>query len=83
MNKLDTIENVFVGVGVAFGIDQIETILGIIILGFQIIVILTKWIIKLVDKIKNKKYEEIPNDTKEAIEELKDLKDKVEDGKEQ
>lgn len=73
-DKIDTLNNVLIPIGAYLGITQIESILGIIILSFQIILILYKGIYSIVMKVKNKNYKEIGNDISKTIEELEDLK---------
>lgn len=73
-DKIDTLYNVLIPIGAYLGITQIESILGIIILSFQIILILYKGIYSIVMKVKNKNYKEIGNDISKTIEELEDLK---------
>lgn len=49
---LNTIENVSIALGVSVGINQIESVLGIILLVFQIILLTCKLFTKLKVKIK-------------------------------
>lgn len=73
-DKIETFNNVLIPIGAYLGITQIESILGIIILSFQILLILYKGIYSIVMKVKNKNYKEIGNDISKTIEELEDLK---------
>lgn len=73
-DKIETLTNVLIPIGAYLGITQIESILGIIILSFQILLILYKGIYSIVMKVKNKNYKEIGNDISKTIEELEDLK---------
>ena len=74
-------EDVSIVFGVTIGIAQIETILGIIVLAFQIILILYKCGMKIYEHIKNKDVKGIETDLKETIDELENLSDKNKDGK--
>ena len=79
-NVLNILEDVTIVGGVAIGISTIETILGIIILSVQLAIILYKGIRKIIELVKNKKYDEIDDALNETKDQLEDLKDKT-DGK--
>lgn len=72
---LDKLENLSIVLGSLIGLSNIEDILGIIILVFQIILILYKVIKKVIDKIKNKEYNELEEEVEKAIEDLKKAKE--------
>ena len=59
----------------AYGLANIQTILGIILLILSILSILFKCGLSIYTHIKNKKYEEIVNDLDKAKEEIEKLKD--------
>lgn len=64
--------------GVAISLPMIQSILGIIILSFQVVLILYKGISRIVKAIKNKNPKELEdalNDTKGELENLKDKTD--------
>ena len=76
-------DNVSTGLSIltgSFALANIYEILSIIILIISIVNILFNMSFKIYDKIKNKKYEEIPADINEATENLKKLEKK--EGKE-
>lgn len=75
------IEDVSIVLGVSLGIAQIETILGIVLLVFQIGLIIYKLIRSIIDKIKKKDYDGIENDIKNATDEIEKLTPKDKDGK--
>ena len=77
LNVLD--DGLIIG-GVAVSLSMIQTILGIVILSAQVILIITKGVLKIHDAIKNKKPKEIEDAINETKGELENLKDKV-DGK--
>ena len=79
-NVLNILEDVTIVGGVAIGISTIETILGIIILSVQLAIILYKGIRKIIELVKQKKYDEIDDALKKTKDQLEDLKDKT-DGK--
>lgn len=60
--------------GTYIGISQIESILGIIILCFQIVLIIYKATRKVYYLIKDKQYNQIEDTIKDTIESLEDLK---------
>ena len=72
MNKttVEVIEDVTIALGVAISIDQIKTVLGIVLLTLEIIWILYKGIKVIVKKVRNKDYEGAIKDAKETIEEI-------------
>ena len=69
---LDKIENCLVGVGLAMGIANIETILGIVLVCIQIAIILGRTILAIIDKVKNKDYNGIEEDLRKTEEEMKE-----------
>lgn len=70
---LDKLENALLLVGSYLGLSQIESILGIVILSFQVVLVLYKMGYKLYEKIKNKKFDEVDDVIKEGVDELEDL----------
>lgn len=77
MNKFLNIFNKTVdSVGLIYGIANLQEILGLVVLILTIINILTSYGFKIYDKIKNKKYNEIPEEVNKALEEIKDLEKK-------
>ncbi len=69
---LDKIENCLVGIGLAMGIANIETILGVILVCIQIAIILGRTIITIIDKVKRKDYNGIEEDLRKTEEEMKE-----------
>lgn len=72
-------DNVSTGVSIltgSFALANIQEILSIIILVISILNILVNMTIKIYNKIKEKKYDEIPNDINEASEQLENLQKK-------
>lgn len=63
--------------GLAISIEQIQTILGIIILVVQILWILWKLIYNIYVKIKSKRYSEIKDDIETAKHELEEIQNDV------
>ena len=80
MKHINVLEDVLIVGGVTISLSMIQTILGIIILSFQIILILIKAGKKIYDAIKNKKIDDVEDALNDAKDQLEDLKDKT-DGK--
>lgn len=74
MKYIDNIENAFNFLGIFYGINNIEQLLGIILLILNICLILFKTIYKIILKIKNKQYNDIEKDIENAIDEIEKLK---------
>ena len=79
MNKLEILEDTFIVLGVALSIDQIKTILGIVLLVFQIAIILYKVIKIIVAKVKNKDIDGAIEVAESGIKQIEDVISK--DGK--
>lgn len=80
-NKINIFEDVLIIGGISISISMIQSILGIIILSFQIALILYKGIRNLVKLIKGKEYDKIEETLKDTTEQLEHLSDKTKDGK--
>ena len=80
-NITNILEDVSIVFGVTIGIAQIQTILGIIVLSFQIILIIYKCVVRIYKHAKEKDLKGIENDLEETIDALENLQDKNEDGK--
>ena len=77
MKHINVLEDVLVVGGITISISMIQSILGIVILSFQILIILFKAGKKIYDLIKNKKYDDIDDALEETKDQLEDLKDKT------
>ena len=75
------IEDVLIGGGIAISLVDIQQLLSIILLVFNVLWLLTKFGIKIYERIKNKQYKEIAEDIKETTDELEDLSHKVDSDK--
>ena len=80
-NKINIFEDVLIIGGISISITMIQSILGIIILSFQIALILYKGIRNLVKLIKGKEYDKVEETLKDTTEQLEHLSDKTKDGK--
>ena len=67
------IEDVSIAVGVVLGVQQIETILGIILLVFQIGMILFKVTRSIIDHIKKKDLDGVEQDLQDGIDQIEHL----------
>ena len=70
----NSIENATIALGVAFGISNIESVLGIILLSLQVGLILWKVGYKVYLRIKYKQLDKIQKDTEDAMNELEQIK---------
>ena len=75
-NVLNILEDVTIAGGIAVSLPMIETILGIIILSVQVILIIYKATMKIIELMKKKKYDEIDDALEDTKDQLEDLKDK-------
>lgn len=75
MKVLNITEDVLIalGIGVTISLEQVYTIFGIILLSIQIILIIVKGVIKLVDHIKKGKVEEAVKDIEDTQKEIDDV----------
>ena len=80
-NVTNILEDVSIVFGVTIGLSQIQTILGIIVLSFQVILIIFKCVMKIIGHVKNKDVAAIEHDLEETIESLENLSDKNKNGK--
>ena len=80
MKNINILENVSIVFGVTIGLSQIQTILGIIVLVFQVLLIIYKCVVRIINHAKNKDLNGIQNDLEETIDDLEKLSDKDKDG---
>ena len=73
MKQINIIEDVLIVGGVALSLTNIYTIMGIILLSFQIVLILVKAGIKIYNHIKNGKVEDAVKDIEDAQKEIDDV----------
>ncbi len=78
-NVLDVVENTSIVLGVAISLNTIYSVLGIILLAFQIGLIVYKVIKSIVEHVKAKDYEKIEEDIEHGISEIQNVIN--EDGK--
>ena len=78
MNKWFTVvDNVLIVCGVTIALVDIQTILGIIILAFQVILIIYRLVRGIIEHYKNKEYDKIETDIQNGIEQIQNLSDSV------
>lgn len=80
-NITNILEDVSIVFGVTIGLAQIQTILGIIVLSFQVLLIIYKCVVRIINHAKNKDLNGIQNDLEETIDDLQKLSDNDKDGK--
>ena len=73
MKSINIIEDVLIVGGVALSLTNIYTIMGIVLLSFQIVLILIKAGIKIYQHIKNGKMDEAVKDIEDAQKEIEDV----------
>ena len=77
MKHLNVLEDVLIIGGFTISLQMIHTILGIIILSAQVILVITKGVLKIVNAFKNNKPKEIEDAINETKGELDNLKEKT------
>ena len=78
MKHINVLEDALIVGGITISLAQIQTILGIVIMSFQIVLILVKASTKIYQSIKNKKIDDIGHivdETREQIDKLSSDKD--------
>lgn len=77
-NVSRTVDGALIALGLTYSLQNIQSILGIIILAIQIIWLLTKFIIKVVSYIKEKRnINELDTDLQDVIDKITDVKDSL------
>lgn len=80
----DVCDYLLIALGSMYSLDNIETILGIIILSIQVVWLLSKLVYKIILLCKNKAtIEEVNTEVNNTINCLTDIKDKVNKGGEE
>lgn len=72
-NAIEITEDVLIVMGVTISLDNIESLLGIIILGFQIALILFKGGRLIYNKVKNKDYTGAIDTAKDTAEKINEV----------
>lgn len=73
------IEDVLIGCGITISLIDIQQILSIVLLCFNVLWLLWKFGYRVYQHFKNKQYEKIESDIKETIDGLEQLTDKTKD----
>ena len=79
LKVLNIVEDGLIVCGVAISLQQLYTIFGIVLLVIQIALIIAKGVIKVVDLVKKKKYQEAVNVIEETQKEINDVTEKQKD----
>lgn len=72
MKQISIVEDVLIVFGVSLSLTQLYTIMGIVLLAFQIGLIIAKVVIKVVQHVKAGKLEEAVKDIEEGQKEIED-----------
>lgn len=82
--KIDKTQNILIALnsilGIKITLDDVYSILGIIILSIQLILIIVKAIVKIHDKLKKDDVDGIVDDVNQAIEDINALKPNKKEG---
>lgn len=73
----ESVSRIIDGIGLVFGLANLQETLGIIVLVLTIFNILSTYFMKLYHNIKTKKYDEIAKDTEDTINKLNDLQEVI------
>lgn len=73
-NVLNSIENVLLGTGLCVSMVDIQNILSIVLLTFEVIIIAVKVTLKVIDRIKHGDIDGAVSEVEKAQEEIKDIK---------
>lgn len=77
-NMSRIVDGALIALGLTYSLQNIQSILGIIILAIQIIWLLTKFITKVVSYIKEKRnIEELDTDLQDVVDKITDIKDNL------
>lgn len=76
---LDTFDGITIALSTMFGLSQIETIVGIVILCLQALLLLGKLIYTIVTKIKQKDYKGAIEYTEHIVNEFEKLQEEFKD----
>ena len=72
------VDGALIALGLTYSLQNIQSILGIIILAIQIIWLLTKFITKVISYIKEKRnIEELDPDLQDVVDKITDIKDNL------
>lgn len=76
------IEDVLIGFGITVSLIDIQQVLSIILLVLNVGWLLTKLVLKIVEHVKKKQYDQIDDDIKETIDGIEEIKNHDDDSKE-
>lgn len=84
LQTLDAIENGLIAVGTVFGIANVDTILGIIMLSIQVILLIIKLAIKIFNSVKKgESLDYLDDDIGSVIDGIEDVIDEIKEHKEE
>jgi formiminotetrahydrofolate cyclodeaminase len=76
------IEDVLIGFGITVSLIDIQQVLSIILLVLNVGWLLVKLVLKIVEHVKKKQYDQIDDDIKETIDGIEEIKNHDDDSKE-
>lgn len=76
------VEDVLIGFGITVSLIDIQQVLSIILLVLNVGWLLTKLVLKIVEHVKKKQYDQIDDDIKETIDGIEEIKNHDDDSKE-
>lgn len=76
------VEDVLIGFGITVSLIDIQQILSIILLVLNVGWLLVKLVLKIVEHVKKKQYDQIDDDIKETIDGIEEIKNHDDDSKE-
>lgn len=76
------VEDVLIGFGITVSLIDIQQVLSIILLVLNVGWLLVKLVLKIVEHVKKKQYDQIDDDIKETIDGIEEIKNHDDDSKE-
>lgn len=76
-NWFTIVDNALIVCGVTVALVDIQTVLGIIILAFQVILITYRMVRGIIEHYKKKEFDKIETDLQDGIEKLENISDSV------
>jgi len=81
-SPINIVEDVLIGFGITVSLIDIQQVLSIILLVLNVGWLLIKLVLKIVEHVKKKQYDQIDDDIKETIDGIEEIKNHDDDSKE-
>lgn len=78
-SPINIVEDVLIGFGITVSLIDIQQILSIILLVLNVGWLLVKLVLKIVEHVKKKQYDQIDDDIKETIDGIEEIKNNHDD----